>query len=143
MDKQLTKQKNEFLGSGWAFPVTFSIRTLELELTEYEQNINDSIKTILLTNQGERCLESQFGSGLHNFYFKKMDDTLKGEIIDAVETSLLDNEPRITVESVDVVFSDIESGAVEVYIDYIYNQTNTRHNYVFPFYLKEGTSLNF
>ena len=72
-----------------------------------------------------------------------MDDTLKGEIIDAVETSLLDNEPRITVESVDVVFSDIESGAVEVYIDYIYNQTNTRHNYVFPFYLKEGTSLNF
>ena len=44
--KQLTKQKNEFLGSGWAFPVTFSIGTLELELTEYEQNINDSIKTL-------------------------------------------------------------------------------------------------
>jgi len=142
VDKQLTKHTNNFLGSGWSFPITFSVGNLELELTQYEQNINNSIRTILLTNKGERCLETQFGSGLHQFFFKKMNDTLKGEIRDAIETSLLDNEPRINVEKVLVNYTDVESGAVEASIYYIYNKTNTRHNYVFPFHLKEGTSLN-
>lgn len=141
MDSQINKLENNFLGSGWSFPVTFSAGNHQLNMTAYEDNINDSIDIILQTNTGERCMEPQFGSGLQQFFFRKMDETLKGEIKDAVKTSLLQNEPRITVTDVIVSFTDIANGVVEIAINYVYNQVNTRHNYVFPFHLNEGTNL--
>jgi hypothetical protein len=141
VDNQLNQTNNHFLGSGWAFPVTFSAGNYQLNLTDYEDNINNSIDIILQTNRGERCMEPQFGSGLQQFFFKKMDETLKGEIRDAVKTALLDNEPRITVLNVVVEYADLQSGLIEIKIAYAYNQTNTRHNYVFPFHIEEGTNL--
>lgn len=141
MDNQTVNRSKAFLGSGWAFPVKFSEGNLQLSMTWYEANINDSIDLILMTKQGERIMEPQFGSGLQQFFFRKMDETLKGEISDAVKTSLLNNEPRITVSDVMVSYADMLNGLVEINIIYIYNQTNTRHNYVFPFHLQEGTNL--
>lgn len=138
----MTNAEAGFLGSGWAFPVSFSAGNYQLNLSAYEQNINDSIDIILQTRQGERSLEPQFGSGLQQFMFRKMDQTLKGEITDAVRSSLRNNEPRITVQDVQVNYIDMQNGGIEVIIVYVYNQTNTRHNYVFPFYLKEGTNLD-
>jgi phage baseplate assembly protein W len=133
---------NEFLGSGWSFPVTFSAGNFQLHVSAYEANINESINIILKTKTGERCFETQFGSNLQQFFFKKMDGTLKGDIIDAVTNSLLHNEPRITVTQVTVDFTDPQNGIAEIHISYLYNQANTRHNYVFPFHLTEGTNLD-
>lgn len=141
MDKQLSNRENSFLGSGWSFPIGFSSGNLKLNVSSYEDNINDSIDLILMTKKGERCMEPQFGSGLQQFFFRKMDETLKGEIADAVKSSLLQNEPRIAVKEVNVDFTDVSSGLVAIEVIYVYNQTNTRHNYVFPFHLKEGTNL--
>jgi len=132
---------NNFLGSGWSFPVTFSAGNNLLSVTAYEDNINDCINIILQTKMGERSLEPYFGSGLQQFFFRKMSETLKGEISDAVKTSLLHNEPRITVKDVEVVIADMLNGLIDINIIYIYNKTNTRHNYVFPFHLNEGTNL--
>lgn len=142
MDKALEKyRKNNFLGSGWSYPVTFSKGNYQLTISEYEVNINESIQSILLTERGARPMEPDFGSGLHQFFFRQMDETLKGDIIDAIEFALLNNEPRITVQKVVVSYPDFQNGTVLISIDYVYNQTNTRHNYVFPFHLNEGTNL--
>lgn len=121
--------------------MSFSAGNYQVSLTAYEENVKNSINAILFTRRGERNLEPQFGSGLQQFFFRQMDETLKGEIIDTVKTALLHNEPRITVLSVTVNFTDVLNGLTEVTVNYRYNQTNTRHNYVFPFYLKEGTNL--
>lgn len=142
MDKQLSnKAEKQFLGSGWAFPVTFSAGNYQLSLTAYEENVNNAINAIMLTRMGERSLEPQFGSALYQYFFRNPDATLQGEIVDAVKTALLHNEPRITVMNVSVEFTDMLNGLVEVTVAYIYNKTNTRHNYVFPFHVKEGTNL--
>lgn len=141
MDKETNKADHHFLGSGWSFPVTFSVGNHQLNLSTYEENVNESIDIILQTRNGERCMEGSFGGGLQQFLFKKMDETLKGEIAEAVTYALLYNEPRITVTNVDVQFRDVRGGAIEIFLNYVYNQTNTRHNYVFPFYLNEGTNL--
>lgn len=87
-------------------------------------------------------MDWQFGSGLQQFFFRKMDEALKGEISDAVKVSLLHNEPRIVVKDVKVEFADMQNGLIEITITYDYNRTNTRHNYVFPFYINEGTNLD-
>ncbi|SEB37417.1 hypothetical protein SAMN04489761_0251 [Tenacibaculum sp. MAR_2009_124] len=136
-----TKEVKEFLGSGWAFPVTFSDGNYELNLTKYEANVEDSISIIMQTNFGERPMEPEFGSGLQKFFFRKMDKALKADITDVVKTSLLQNEPRISVTAVEVIYKDFQTGLIEITIDYLFNQTNTRHNYVYPFYIKEGTNL--
>ena len=137
----MTIKEKEFLGSGWAFPVTFLSGNKQLMITSYEKNIENTIDVIVQTSFGERIMEPQFGSGLRGFFFQKMTPTLKGGIKDAIMSALLDNEPRITVLEVTVDFIDMANGLVEVTIDYEFNQTNTRHNYVYPFYIKEGTNL--
>ena len=131
-----------FLGSGWAFPVSFSADNHQLNLSANETNINESINVILNTRKGERTLEAEFGSGIQQFMFKKIDSTLKGEIIETIKFALLRYEPRILVQDVRVASTDIVNGTIEILISYIYSKTNTRHNYVFPFYLKEGTNLD-
>jgi phage baseplate assembly protein W len=73
--------------------------------------------------------------------FRKIDNTLKGEIVETIQFSLLRYEPRIIVQEVRVAATDLINGVVEILIIYIYAQTNTRHNYVFPFHLNEGTNL--
>ncbi len=140
MDNTKTKRQEHFYGSGWSFPVSFTAGNYQLDQTEYLENVNQSIKIILQTKKGERYLEPQLGSGLQEFFFRSMDETLKGEIQDTVAYALLINEPRITVEKVEVDFVD-RNGQVNIEIQYVFNETNTRHNYVFPFHLKEGTSL--
>ncbi|MFW0717713.1 GPW/gp25 family protein [Pedobacter sp. N23S346] len=140
MDK-LTKYEHSFLGSGWVFPVTFSAGNSQLKLSANEQNINNCIDIILMTKQGERYFEPQFGLGLQQFFFKKMDEMLRGEIAEAIKISLLHNEPHIVVFDVKVDFVYLYKSLIEITIMYIYNQTNTRHNYVSPFHINEGTSF--
>jgi len=141
VDNKSVIRKKEFLGSGWSFPVTFSVGNHQLITTRFENNIKDSIDVIMQTNFGERPTDPQFGSGLQQYFFQDMNETLKGQIKDTVTSSLQDNEPRITVIDVDVAYVDMTNGHVEVTIVYEYNQTNTRYNYVYPFYIKEGTNI--
>lgn len=133
--------ENHFLGSGWAFPVTFSVGNYRLSTSWYEDNVNDSINIILQTNIGERSMQPNFGSGMQQYFFRKMSDNLKGQLADSVKNALLHYEPRITVQDVKVSYADIVNGLVEINIFYVYNQTNSRHNYVYPFHLKEGTNI--
>ncbi|MEN2399216.1 GPW/gp25 family protein [Flavobacterium sp. MC2016-06] len=141
MDNVVDKSKSTFLGSGWAFPVSFSVGNHQLNTSSNETNINESINIILSTRKGERTLESNFGSGLQQFMFRKIDSSLKGEIIETIKFALLRYEPRILVQDVQVASTDITNGIIEILIIYVYSQTNTRHNYVFPFHIKEGTNL--
>jgi len=134
-------ENSTFWGSGWAFPIVFEVGNYQLETSSREENINQSIDVILKTRKGERSVDANFGSGLHQFLFQTMDETLKGEIVDTVKIALLEFEPRITVLNVSVDFVDRNEGFVNIHITYEVNTTNTRHNYVFPFYIKEGTNL--
>lgn len=121
--------------------MSFSADTYQVSITAYELNINESMRLILFTALGERNMEPEFGAGLQRFMFRKMDATLKGEIITAIKMALLLNEPRITVTKVDVEFTDPYNGLVEITIGYLYIEANTRHNHTFPFCLTEGTNL--
>ena len=62
-----------FLGSGWAFPVSFSVGYPQLNISSNETNIQESINAILNTRKGERTLEADFGFGLQQFMNRKID----------------------------------------------------------------------
>lgn len=132
---------SSFLGSGWSFPPTFEIGNYQLNMTHKEKNINQSIDIILQTRQGERSMMPLFGSALSNFLFKKLDASLQTEIIDSVKQTLLNYEPRITVDQVALELFEGEQTGIAIHIGYTIIKTNSRHNHVFPFVQNEATNV--
>ena len=126
----------EFLGRGWQFPVAVDT-TGKIALSEYEQDIRESIRLILLTAPGERVMRPDFGAGLHTFVFASMSATTLGAIQAAVQKALIQWEPRIQVLAVHVTPERSDIGKVLIDIDYRVRATNTTFNLVFPFYLEE------
>lgn len=133
--------KSTFLGTGWSFPPSFEQANYQLNLSADENNINQSIDLVLQTPRGSRSLLPDFGSDLFSFLFRKVDASLQEDIIQSVKITLLNDEPRIKVNKVDVAFMTDGAATVAVTITYTIKKTNTRHNHVFPFSLLEGTNL--
>jgi phage baseplate assembly protein W len=130
-----------FIGTGWSFPPTFEKGSYELKLTDNVENINQSIDLIFKTARGERCLLPSYGSNLRSFVYRNVNATLKEEISQSVKKTLLNDEPRIRVDKVDVVNHADLAATISLSINYTIKNTNTRHNHVFPFSMKEGTNL--
>lgn len=129
---------NEFLGKGWKFPVQVD-ETGKIALSEYEEDVRESIRIILLTSRGERVMRPEFGAGLHDYVFDTMSATTIGLIQATIQDALVKWEPRIQVLAVVVQPDAGEIGKLLINVDYRVRATNTRFNLVFPFYLQERT----
>ncbi|HKJ69035.1 MAG TPA: GPW/gp25 family protein [bacterium] len=127
----------DFLGKGWKFPVQVDDMG-RIALSEYEEDIQEAIRIILLTSLGERVMRPEFGAGLHDYVFETMSATNIGNIQTAVQDGLIEWEPRIEVLAVNVEPDPGEIGKLLIDIDYRVRATNTQFNLVFPFYLEEG-----
>ena len=132
--------ENTFLGQGWAFPPSFDNVFYGVGLSAGVDNINQSIDLLLKTPKGSRSLMPNFGSNLSSFVFQRMTAALQEELIQSVERTLLNFEPRIKVLDVKVEMS-ADAATVLVQIVYLVIQTNARHNHVFPFSVIEATNL--
>lgn len=127
----------DFLGKGWKFPVQVD-EMGRIALSEYEEDIQEAIRIILLTSLGERVMRPEFGAGLHDYVFETMSATNIGNIQTAIQDGLIEWEPRIEVLVVNVEPDPAEMGKLLIDIDYRVRATNTQFNLVFPFYLEEG-----
>lgn len=128
------------LGTGWGFPPTFSAATKTVRMISDEEDIRSSLSILLTTRVGERVMQPKYGCDLHDKVFEPLDVGLRADIKDLVETAILYFEPRILLR--DVVLEDRpEEGLVEITVDYVVKATNNRSNFVYPYYLREGTEL--
>jgi phage baseplate assembly protein W len=128
----------DFLGRGWSFPVAVDASG-RIALSDYENDIREALRIILLTAKGERVMRPDFGAGLHDFVFESMSATTIGRVQAAVRDALIEWEPRVQVLEVNVEPERGEFGKLLIDIDYKVRATNNRFNLVFPFYLKEQT----
>ena len=126
----------DFLGRGWTFPTGVDA-TGRIGLSEYEEDIREALRIILLTSKGERVMRPDFGAGLHDFVFESMSATTIGRVQAAVTDALVKWEPRVEVIGVEVEPEQGEIGKLLIDIEYRVRATNNRFNLVFPFYLKE------
>jgi phage baseplate assembly protein W len=124
----------DFIGSGWAFPLTVNARG-GIEMARGDRDIQESIRIILSTPIGERRMRPNFGCGVHDLTFATNDPTTHGLIQHHVIEALTLWEPRIAVSDVRVFSDEVEPARVLVEIDYELRSTNERRNLVYPFYL--------
>ena len=131
-----------FLGRGWTFPPTFRRNPANIEMLEEEADIVSSLEILLTTAPGERVMLPQYGCNLEELVFETLDTRIKTLMADKVESAILYHEPRIELERVRLDESREVEGVILIEINYRVKSTNSRFNFVFPYYKLEGTDIN-
>lgn len=126
-----------YLGRGWSFPVRLHEKEGTIRLSEYEEDIRESIRIILSTSKGERVMRPDFGCGIHDLVFEVINTTTLAEIETNVRDALAMFEPRIDVTKVSASSDGAVDGHLNISIDYEIRGTNNQLNLVYPFYIKE------
>ena len=124
---------NEFVGSGWAFPLELD-QTGAFALVSDEREIEQAIRLILGTAYGERPMRPDFGCRIHDFVFAEASATTAGQIAAEVRASLARWEPRIDVDDVDVNAEPSDQSLLYIDVRYHIRHRNDPRNLVFPFY---------
>jgi phage baseplate assembly protein W len=131
-----------FLGRGWSFPPDFNRSFAGLKMLEQEADIASSLEVLLSTAQGERVMLPEYGCNMDELVFESLDTRMKTLMADKVESAILYHEPRVELESVELDDSRELDGVVLIEVIYRVKSTNSRFNFVFPFYKLEGTDIN-
>jgi phage baseplate assembly protein W len=131
-----------FLGRGWSFPPTFDRHRPGVRMLEQEDDIASSLHILLTTGEGERVMAPRYGCSMDELVFEELDTRTKTLMADKIEAAVLYHEPRITVEDVRLDDRAGLDGVVLIGIIYRVRATNSRFNFVFPFYRQEGTDIN-
>ena len=131
-----SSRKRDHLGVGWAFPVR--PHAGGLRYIKYEDDVEQAIGIILETARKERVMLPSFGGGLRDWVFASNSPQTQRAVEAAVRRALVENEPRIDVESVRATASTDTQNLLLIAIDYVVRGSNSTFNLVYPFYLSEG-----
>ena len=136
----MEQQNKDFLGRGWSFPPTFYKESKGVKMLLSDEDINSSLHILLSTKPGERIMQPRYGCNLVPFSFEPVNIATKTMIERIVRDAVTLNEPRIIADNISILYNP-EEGLVNINIEYTIIKTNTRYNYVYPFYLEEATNL--
>jgi uncharacterized protein len=128
-----TFTSNDFLGKGWSFPPTFNTVTNTVNMEEKEVDIEQSLHILLTTAVGERVMQPKYGCNMDTLVFEPLNTSVK--------TAILFFEPRIDAKKISLNTQNALEGEVLVEIEYVVRATNSRFNFVFPYYINEGTEI--
>jgi phage baseplate assembly protein W len=123
-----------FIGRGFSWPMVVD-HTGGIRLTEPIEDIERSMRIILLTAPGERIMRPRFGCRIWDLLFEPITPNLMGQVIKAVKEALAQWEPRVDVINVIPSAEGRDNGLINVRIEYRVRTTNDHRNLVFPFYL--------
>jgi len=130
-----------FLGIGWGFPPVFSSSNKTVVTVRDAEDVKQSLHILLTTELNERVMRSDYGCNLSPLLFENITVTLLTKIKEIIKQSILKYEPRIDLENIYFGSDDSKEGIIVIEIEYLIRTTNSRQNYVFPFYLEEGTYI--
>lgn len=124
----------EFLGNGLRFPL-LPDETGSLRYVSEDDNVEQSVRLVLLTALGERVMRPGFGTRARRMVFSPASVQNLRLLEVSIQEALRDWEPRVDVESVRAEADPAAPTRVDVDVKYRVRASNTRYNLVFPFYL--------
>lgn len=125
---------SDFTGTGWRFPI-LPDASGALAYASGGENVEQSLRILLLTELGQRVMRPDFGSRAARLVFAPGSIQYLGILETTVREAIRDWEPRIEVEDVRAESDPNDETRVSVRLAYKVRPTNTRYNLVFPFYL--------
>lgn len=123
-----------FQGRGFRFPL-LPDATGQLGYTKESENIEQSLRILLLTARGERVMRPDFGSKAPALVFAPASRQFLRLLETSIREAIRDYEPRVELLRARAEPDPGESARVTVSIEYRERRSNTRQNLVFPFYL--------
>lgn len=97
---------------GFALPFSKSTGSLGFfESTDEEtEAVKQNLKSLLLTNWGERVIHYQFGCNLKQFLFENLSsDELKSQIADRIISQVDQWLPFVTIDKLNILFNEDDS----------------------------------
>jgi phage baseplate assembly protein W len=134
--------ERSFLGRGWSFPPRFDAVSKAVAMTEEEKDIESSLQILLSTRLGERVMQPTYGCNLDDMVFESMNLTMLTYMQDLIENAILYHEARIELDKVEIDSSRQNEGFFLILLNYRVRTTNSRYNYVYPYYINQGTNIN-
>jgi len=132
----------DFLGRGWSFPPDFTLPVAGVAMLEDDADVASSLQILLSTIPGERVMQPLYGCNMTELVFEELDTRIKTLMADKIESAILYFEPRVTLQSVRLDDSRITEGVVLIQVIYVVKTTNSRFNFVYPYYIDQGTDIN-
>jgi hypothetical protein len=133
---------SDFLGKGWSFPPDFTGPATGVAMLEADADVASSLQILLSTVPGERVMQPLYGCNMRELVFESLDTRMKTLMQDKIDSAILYFEPRVILENVTLDDSQILEGVVLISVIYQVKSTNSRFNFVFPYYIQEGTDIN-
>lgn len=124
---------HDIVGTGFRFPMGLDGRG-GIAMARQE-GIDESIRIILSTPQGERRMRPAFGSRIHELVFAPNNASTWALMQQYVKEALDWWEPRIEVLNVDASPDASDASKLLVNILYRVKATSDERNLVYPFYL--------
>ncbi len=135
------KQEESFLGTGWGFPPTFDPKLKTVALVSGVDDIRDSLTILFDTELGERVMQPKYGSALDSMVMEPINNATLIYIEDIARTAIIYHEPRIKLIRLEVSDENQLEGILKINVIFEVRSTNTRFNFVYPFYIQEGTDI--
>lgn len=131
-------QLDKIIGRGWSFPPQFELAKGEVRMTTGGEDIHNSLYIIFTTTLGERIMQPKFGCSLESMLMEPMNTGTLAYIRNLLEIAILYHEPRIDAENIQLDVNPSE-GMLHIKVQYLIRGSNSRFNFVHPFYLQEGS----
>ena len=127
--------RKDFLGKGIKFPVGLD-SSGHLALSEYEENIEESIRIIIGTRPGERVMRPDFGCRIHELVFYPNNEATASLASFYVREAIRKWEPRVDAVKVTAYPDPDQENVLLIKVTYRVISTNNVRNMVYPFYLR-------
>lgn len=115
---------------GISFPFRVSVRggaTMSVANTNSVDKIVESMQQIVLTREGERCMEYDVYSQIDKLIFNIEDDTLRQVCEYMLRDAINRLETRVTVNEVRLA-RDENTGIIYALVNFTVNKTNNSYN---------------
>lgn len=131
----------DFIGRGISFPMRVD-QSGAISLTAGADDIDASLRMVLITAPGERLMRPKFGCRIWDLLFEPVNANTIGLMAEAVRDAVSQWEPRVTLDDVEIDPDPRDHSRVLINLKYRVRLTNDQRNLVYPFYVipQEGES---
>lgn len=108
LDRKVVKDTKEF--NDYAYGITLPVQRgntgyFNQAFSSFEQ-AKANLRNLLMTRKGERIMQPNFGTGLHELLFEQMDDEFETKLQETITKNVNYWLPYINIEEIDIKMTD-------------------------------------